>query len=265
MYEKKSKKIIALAVVLLLVFLYGASRTEILYNFNGKIFNYYNNKTFSFADNIKNFFPSVLSDSKKCDTEFVKNIQASIQSEELKTLLEENKELKETVNFLSSKDYLQNKESKSITTHLLGRDPIDRSIFIIDRGRADGLLEGMPVVEGGGALIGTLIEVTENYSHFILITDNRSKIYASINNDEKIGGIVEGNYNLSVEMKLIPIDKNIVEGDIIVTSGTDKLIPAGLIIGKVLSVEKMDNDIFQTAKITPFVDSDDFNIITVIK
>ena len=55
------------------------------------------------------------------------------------------------------------------------------------------------------------------------------------------------------------------EGDIIVTSGVEKYIPAGLIIGKVSSVEKMNNDIFQTAKLVPFILSQDINIVTVIK
>ena len=98
-----------------------------------------------------------------------------------------------------------------------------------------------------------------------MITNNRSEISGAIQKDEeKISGIVKGNYNLSTTMELIPIDKNIKEGGIVITSGTEECIPRGLVIGSVSKIHKNDNDIFQKADITPLIPLENNNIVTVL-
>lgn len=266
MVKKRSKKLTIGAVILLLLILYAINKSKILYTLGGRAVTPVQNINQEYSAKISDFFGNLLSKEENyCDEDRIKVIQETIQNEKAKILKEENRGLKEMLNFLEDNDYLQNEEKKWKTAYLVGKDPIDPSIFVINKGLDDGVQAGMPVIKDYGVLVGKIIKAEKNYSHFILITDNRSKIYASINDDEKVNGVVEGNYNLSIQMELIPINKDVQEGDTVVTSGDEKFIPPGLLIGTVKKINKMDNDIFQDAELEAFSQFDDLKIVTVVK
>ena len=266
MVKKRSKKLTIGAVILLLVFVYAINKSKILYTLGGKTITPIQNFSHKSTSGIGNFLNNILGKNNNyCDENKIAEIQKTIQDEKTKILIEENKELKEMLNFLEDNDYLQNEEKKWETAYLIGKDPIDQSIFIINKGNKQGIEVGMPVIKDKGILIGKIIKVESDYSHFILTTDNRSKIYAAINNEEEISGLIEGNYNLSIKMELIPINKEIKEGDVVTTSGEEQYIPPGLLIGTVKKINEMDNDIFQNAELEAFSSFDDIKIVTVIK
>jgi rod shape-determining protein MreC len=266
MAKKRSKKFTIGAVILLLVFVYAINKSKILYTLGGRTITPIQNFTKGASSTISNFLNNILGrNNNYCDENKITEIQKTIQDEKTKILIKENRELKEMLNFLEDNDYLQNEEKQWETAYLIGRDPIDQSIFIINKGSNHDLKIGMPIIKDKGVLIGKIIKVEKEYSHFILTTDNRSKVYAAINNEEEISGLAEGNYNLSIQMELIPINKNIKEGDIVTTSGEEKFIPPGLLIGTIKKINKMDNDIFQNAELETFSSFDDIKIVTVIK
>jgi rod shape-determining protein MreC len=266
MAKKRSKKFTIGAVILLLIFIYTINKSKILYTLGGSAITPIQNFSQGASSSISSFLANIRGKNNNyCDENTMIEIQKIIQDEKIKILIEQNGNLKEMLNFLEDNDYLQNEEKRWETAYLIGRDTIDQSILIINKGKKNGLEVGMPVIKDKGILIGRIIKVENEYSHFILTTDNRSKIYAAINNEEEISGLTEGNYNLSIQMELIPINKNIKEGDIVTTSGEEKFIPPGLLIGTVKKINKMDNDIFQSAELEAFSSFDDIKIVTVIK
>ncbi|MCD4706094.1 rod shape-determining protein MreC, partial [bacterium] len=258
--NQKSRWIFSMAVIILLVFLLSINKSNLISNNLAKFFNPIQSNSYSFANRLNTAFVALLNpDYFKNNNKQSEIIQETIQNEKNKILLDENKKLKQTLNFLSDNDYLENKKDSFISVYITGRDPLDSSIFVINQGFVSGLEKGMPVIIENGILIGKLISVEENFSHFVLITDNRSEISVSINNEEKISGLARGNYNLGLKMELIPIDKKIKEGDVVVTSGAEKFMPKGLIVGKILKINKKDNDIFQNAELSLLMQLDNID------
>lgn len=180
-------------------------------------------------------------------------------STEANVLSEENKELREQLNFLSK-----------ITPSHIGADVIGRNIepigntITINRGAESGVLKGEPVIVSGGTLIGKIARVESNMSIVQLINDGESKIAATVINENKSLGIVEGGFGLSVRMTFIPQNETITPGDVIVTSGLEPLIPRGLVIGTIEAVEKEAYQPFQKAVLTPMASLNRLRVVSVL-
>lgn len=126
-------------------------------------------------------------------------------------------------------------------------DP-ERLSLIINRGSLDSIQVGMPVIAGGGDLLGRIRTVEDIKSIALPLTDPRSKILVMIQREKNtVHGIAEGRFNVGVEMTFIPITEEIRVGDIVVTSGLQEGIPAGLAVGTVQEIQKKPENLFQTA------------------
>lgn len=214
-----------------------------------------------------------------------------------KDLIEENKELrsklaklyKENVDLkLRERDYqilktqlefLEEKDYQYILAQVIGKTPEPLSqTLIINRGSQDGLKEGLAVTIDDGILIGKLTKVDKNTSQVLLLLDHQSRVAAlvqrSISQKDKISqsansealapGIIKGQFDLSLIMDLIPLDKKITPDDPVITSGLEPDIPAGLLIGYVESVETSPNQLFQKAIVRPLANFEGLRIVTII-
>lgn len=178
---------------------------------------------------------------------------------QLKLLKEENEELKKQLNF---------KEKNSYTTVLaavIGNnlEGTEKTI-IIDRGEKEGVKLGDPVIVDEGVLIGEIVKVESDISIVRLLSDNQSKVAATIINKDKSLGVVEGGYGLSVKMNFIPRNETVQIGDLVVTSGLTENVPRGLLIGKVAAIENEAYQPFQQAILTPSADYSRFVYLSII-
>ncbi|PIS05503.1 MAG: rod shape-determining protein MreC [Candidatus Buchananbacteria bacterium CG10_big_fil_rev_8_21_14_0_10_42_9] len=189
--------------------------------------------------------------------EEVRNLK--IENAVLRTQVEENELLRQQLNFT------QNYQFNYVTAAILSRG-IDRAFdqVIIDRGSADGIKPGMPVIFGDGLLLGKVAAVQKSISNIRLISDQLSKVAVSIQNNGQTVGVLEGSFGLSTKVELIPGDVEIEPGQIVVTSGLDPFVPAGLIVGEIERVEKKTNEFFQTAYVRPLVQLSEPSIVSVI-
>ena len=122
---------------------------------------------------------------------------------------------------------------------------------IIDKGSDNGVEEGMPVVVAEG-VVGRTIRVAAHQSRVLLITDASSAV-ASLVQKNRTRGICRGkgaNLTLDFALRL----EDIVEGDLIVTSGTGGVFPKGLTIGYVEHVSLVEYGLFQPVNVKPTVD-----------
>ncbi len=176
-----------------------------------------------------------------------------------KILEQENFELKNQLNF-------KNQSSSTIITAEIVAKNLDTAdqIIILNRGSNDGIKNDRPVIYGDGILIGKIVKVEENISFARVLSDNQSKIAATILNSDHSLGIVEGGFGLSIKMTFIPRNENIIIGDQIITSGLEIGMPRGLIIGKVAAVENESYQPFQQAIITPTIDYEKINFVGVL-
>jgi len=189
----------------------------------------------------------------------LKEIQFLKNESEYLELKNENKILREQQLFLEKQTV------KTIGADVIGKqiDPISRTITI-NRGSNDNIQVGNPVIADGGLLVGIISSVYKNDAIARLLTDNESRIASMLLNQEKSIGIIEGGFGLTIKMTFIPQHEIVEIGNIIVSSGLEKNIPRGLIIGEVSSVEKEPFEPFQRALISIPLSYDKLDVVSVI-
>ena len=140
------------------------------------------------------------------------------------------------------------------------------SHIIIDRGTDDGVQKNMTVVTPDG-LVGNVNQAYASYADVELITDPRSAVSAIVQRaDSRVPGVVKGapDSSASITMNNIPQNANIVEGDVIVTSGFGGVYPKGIPIGSVYALKNDSGGLLQYAVLYPNVDFQKLEIVSVI-
>ncbi|MFA6271549.1 MAG: rod shape-determining protein MreC [Patescibacteria group bacterium] len=184
---------------------------------------------------------------------------ALIENARLHSLMTKSEVLQQEVEYLKSNNY------EFQAAQIIGKSPHPGTqLYILDRGTNDGIAVGMPVVYKDGILVGKIVEVGDNDSNMILITDSNSSIGAYVQNATNSPGVVVGKLGLSLEMQLIPQSEEILTDQIVVSSGIEENIPEGLVIGQVSSISNQTEELFQTASIQPPVTLDRLQIVSII-
>ncbi len=109
---------------------------------------------------------------------------------------------------------------------------------LVSAGSADGVKKGDAVLSGEG-LIGHIVEVGENSSRVLLVTDINSRVPVLVE-DTLQHAIMKGMNNDFPELIHYPQGSNISQGARIITSGHGDMYPPGLPIGRVV-VDPDDN------------------------
>jgi rod shape-determining protein MreC len=190
------------------------------------------------------------------------------ENEELKlTVAELQRENRELIGYrdkiielreaLSLKD--QFNEYDIIGANVIAKDPGNWfNIFKIDVGKKDTVLVDMPVITSEKGLVGRIIDVDTTSSKVISIIDEDSVVSGRLS---KPGGgyvIIRGDLTMKdkgyCRMDYIPLDADVVVGDIVETSGLGGLYPKGLLVGKVIEVKKSTSEMSRYAIVKPEVD-----------
>ena len=149
-------------------------------------------------------------------------------------------------------DFVEGTQLAGVAAEVIAEDATSwfRTV-VIDKGSADGISEGMPVVVPEG-VVGRVIRVSGGEARVLLITD-ASSAAASLVQRTRTRGISRGEGNvLNLDFALREAD--IVVGDKVITSGMGGVFPKGLAIGEVVSVQKGDFGLFQNVKVRPVAD-----------
>ncbi len=101
---------------------------------------------------------------------------------------------------------------------------------LIGAGRNEGVEPGFPVVNVYG-LIGRTVEVGENSSRIILLTDFNSRISVMADRSNARGLLVGDNSDFP-RLEYLGRAPDLQDGDRIVTSGDDNVMPRGLPVGR---------------------------------
>lgn len=158
---------------------------------------------------------------------------------------------------------------KKIPAAIVSR-PIDTltSQYIINKGIADGVTEGAPVVIMGSVLIGFTKELSTHSSTIeTLFSKDTSVTVETVSKDEgssSARGLLQGKFQTWLEMNTIPRDANIVIGQSVVTSNKDPIIPYGMVIGSIASLEKPENAAYQLAVVDVPYDIDSLDAAVVL-
>jgi rod shape-determining protein MreC len=156
-----------------------------------------------------------------------------------------------------------NPQYEYIAATVIGREisPFLQYIMI-DKGTEDGVRYGMPVVTQRG-LVGRVDAVIAGAARVKLISDSTSVVNVRLKSAE-IEVQLQGSLTGDIFLDMIPLDETVELGDVVLTSGLGGNYPPNIFVGQVLSTQRRDNAIFQTASVQPIVDFTAINAVLVI-
>ena len=143
----------------------------------------------------------------------------------------------------------------------MGATGFVRSIQI-NCGRRDGVSMLDPVVTEHG-LVGRVVQVSATGAQVLLVSDPKSRVNARLQTTRD-DGVVLGQLSGDLIMSFIPIDSNVREGDLVMTSGLGQTLPADLLVGQVLGVSLAETELYQEARVRSLVDFDRLEMVQVI-
>jgi len=257
-FSQLKSKILIILVILLCIFSLNFFQKEIkslFYFISSPI-----QKTFwqvgnSIADFSKTIF-EIKNLKKDIELFKVKNQELLFENVQLKELKRENEILRKVLNLGLQNDF------KLDMAEVIARD-VFQDFILINKGKNSNFASGMPVLTEGKIILGKIFEVYDNFSKVMLISDKLSSFDAKIS-EKDIYGIVKGEGNLSIIFDLIPQDKEIKNGDLVVTSSLGGIFPKGLLVGEIKEVKKSDIKPYQKAVLTPLFNLNDLEMVFII-
>jgi len=178
------------------------------------------------------------------------------QREELYRVVEEANQRGELRDALRSLDRLPLARAARV---LRANDasPLRRSI-LIDLGAEDGLVEGLAVVQGG-VFVGVIQRVDAHSSRVQLVTDAYSRLDVAVRTREgaRVTAFLRGGAD-DAPMPLRNLrasdGTHVRADDPVLTGNENESIPAGLVVGRVVSASDADADSLVDVRIRPFLD-----------
>jgi rod shape-determining protein MreC len=138
-----------------------------------------------------------------------------------------------------------------------------RALIAINRGSSDGLKDGMIVVTEGRSIVGTVTKTLDDYAWVTLITDPKSAVSAIVQ-ESRAEGVVAGNYGGDLVMEFVGQGASVKEGDFVLTSGIGGSYPPGIVIGRVSTVRKTEQDLFQEVNVDHLASLSDLENVMVL-
>jgi rod shape-determining protein MreC len=113
--------------------------------------------------------------------------------------------------------------------------------------------------------VGKVFEAGDNSSKICLLTNANCKVAVSILNENRTIGVTAGDLGLTVKLNFVGQTEKINVGDTVVTSGLEKDVPAGLVVGHISQINNNQNDVWQNINIEPVVNFDNLRIVSVAR
>ncbi len=128
-------------------------------------------------------------------------------------------------------------------------EPLRRQL-LLNKGSHHGVFEGHPVVDAQG-IMGQVIETSRYTSSVLLLTDPRHAIPVQVNRNG-LRTLATGNGSPdSLDIRHMPNNADIVEGDLLISSGLDQRFPAGYPVARVSQVIRNPSEPFATIQASP--------------
>ena len=259
---KPLKNKLAVTIVVLSVAFFGIiifsikSNSNIISSGVGSVISPLQKIVYNINDKIKGSFEFFLNFSKvKQENEELASKNAELENKliEYNRMKDENIRLREMFNYSEA-----NKSYNYIGCNIIGYSGGNISEgYIIDKGTKDGVEKDMIIITPVG-LVGKVTKAERNSSIVQTILNQNIAVASMVESTRETTGILQGitdnkNKNLT-KLSNIPIDSEIKEGDVILTSGLGGMYPQEIRIGEVVSVEVDSVGIMKTATVKPYVD-----------
>ena len=261
------KKRFVIIIILVLIFAVF-TQTNLSYKIRNIFYNVsypIQKSLFMKADILSNFFAGFYKiNYLQTENESLRQENQKLISQifELKQFEQENKILRKSLDIGIQDDF------QLEIANIIGKD-ISQDFILIDKGGNHGIKKDMPVITYEKIICGRVSQVFEDFSKVMLITNKQSSFDILIQRDlnvsdlsdddndkeiEYISGVAKGNGNSFLYLDFVPLDKEIFEQDVVLTSALGNIFPELCLVGKIQKIEKNDIEPYQKAEISPFFD-----------
>lgn len=159
----------------------------------------------------------------------------------------------------------QNSHMDLVPAQVIGGDTLGvGGYIIINKGRTDGLREGMTVLDQNGYFVGSVSDLESNNARVLLMESPSSSIGA-VDLTTRAQGLVEGRYASTPQLADVATRDRLHVNDLVVTSGQMNLYPRNLLLGQVTRVYHRKVAVFQSADIRPAADFQHLEMVQVVR
>lgn len=154
---------------------------------------------------------------------------------------------------------LQDTQVAQIPANVIGRaDQFDLA-FQIDKGVNDGVIDGQPVIDVNGFVVGTVETASPNTAIVIPITASRNQVTVQVGSETGLLKSQPGSSDMTLE--IFDARNSVAEGDQVVTAANT--FPSGLAVGQVLRAASPEASQLTTT-VRPFVDVESLRVVVVL-
>ena len=155
-------------------------------------------------------------------------------------------------------------KSAIATARIVARGTNYRShTFVIDKGLDHGIAKDAAAITPQG-LAGKISSVSQSYANLLLVTDINFSASVRLQESRK-EGVLSGTGTSRTILKYIPPEEEIKTGEVVVTSGLDRLFPPGIPVGYVSKVDRQGTGYFQHIEVMPFADNAKIEAVLILR
>jgi rod shape-determining protein MreC len=142
------------------------------------------------------------------------------------------------------------------------RNPFTRKI-VVDRGVMEGVVAGMPVIDGTG-VVGQVTTVGTFAAEVTLVTEKDQSVPVMLVRNGLRAVAVGSGKDGSIDVPFMPVSADVQTGDVFVTSGIDQTYPPGLVVAQVTSVEKNAARVFAKIAARPAAGVENYRYVMLL-
>jgi rod shape-determining protein MreC len=142
------------------------------------------------------------------------------------------------------------------------RDPFTRRV-VVDRGLQHGVIPGSAVVDDSG-VIGQVTRVFAWASEVTLVTDKEQAVPIQVLRNGLRGVTFGIGYDGTLELRFMPVNADIQNGDLLVSSGIDGTYPPGLPVAVVSNIERNAAYAFARIACSPAAGVNSFSQVMIV-
>jgi rod shape-determining protein MreC len=188
----------------------------------------------------------------------MKQLRAAPELLQLEALKEENNQLRRVL------EAQQRLPRKAVFAEILyaARDPFSRKV-VIDKGLQNGIQAGEPVIDDIG-VIGQVTRVYLLMSEVTLLSDKDQAIPLQVLRTGLRAIAYGGAEGGMLDLRFMPANADIKNGDVLVTSGIDGTYPPGLPVATVTRIERDAAYAFARITLAPTAGTDRYRQVLVL-
>jgi len=139
--------------------------------------------------------------------------------------------------------------SQTLAAQVIGSSGSEQSRSIyLDKGEKDGIKPDMAVITADG-IVGKVLHVYRSTSLVLLVSDQTSGVGAILEKS-RLQGILRGMPSGEIALEKVMSDEQVPTGELVLSSGGDRIFPKGLAIGRVSKVSQ-GSDNFLNIQVKP--------------